>query len=89
MWLKRLGHLNTTEVKRTIFCMSNMKGTCEMCAMGKQESQPVPNKSEKKTTKALELVYSDILGTFEVASLSGSKYAVTFIDEYTKYVVVK
>ena len=38
-----------------------------------------------KAKKALELVYSDILGPFEVASLNGSKYSVTFIDEYVKY----
>ena len=57
--------------------------------MGKQASQPVPKKVVNKAKKALELVYSDILGPFEVASLNGSKYAVTFIDEYTKYAVVK
>jgi hypothetical protein len=57
--------------------------------MGKQTSQPVPKKVLNKAKKALELVYSDILGPFEVASLNGSKYAVTFIDEYTKYAVVK
>ena len=46
-------------------------------------------KVENKAKEALELVYSDVLGPFEVASLSGSKYAVSFIDEYTKYAVVK
>ena len=57
--------------------------------MGKQASKPVPNEIQTKAQKALELVYSDILGPFEVAGLNGSKYAVTFIDEYTKYSVVK
>ncbi len=57
--------------------------------MGKQASQPVPKKVKSKAEKPLELVYSDVLGPFEVASLCGSKYAVTFIDEYTKYAVVK
>ena len=57
--------------------------------MGKQASQPVPKKVQSKAENPLELVYSDVLGPFEVASLSGSKYVVTFIDEYTKYAVVK
>ena len=57
--------------------------------MGKQASKPVPKEVQTKAQKALELVYSDILGPFEVASLNGSKYAVTFIDEYTKYSVLK
>ena len=56
-------------------------------AMGKQASQPVPKKAEHKAKKALELLYSGILGPFEVVSLGGSKYAVTFIDEYTVAVV--
>ena len=70
-------------------CKDDTKDTCETCAMGKQASQPVPKKVVDKAKKALELVYSDILGPFEVASLNGSKYAVTFIDEHTKYAVVK
>ena len=86
---KRLEHLNKIDVKRTVNCEGEMKDACKTCAMGKQASQPVPKKAEHKARKALELVYSDILGPFEVASLSGSKYAVTFIDEYTKYAVVK
>ena len=53
--------------------------------MGKQASQPVPKKTENKAKKALELVYSDVLGPFKAASLSESKYAVIFIGEYTKY----
>ena len=89
LWHKRLGHLNKTDVKRTVGCEGDTNDTCETCAMGKQASRPVPKKVENKATKALELVYSDILGPFDVASLSGSKYATTFIDEYTKYAVVK
>ena len=89
LWHKRLGHLNKVDVERTIGCKNNSKDVCETCAMGKQESKPVPKEVQTKAQKALELVYSDILDPFEVASLNGSKYAVTFIDEYTKYSVVK
>ena len=77
LWHKRLGHLKKTDVKRTVGCE------------GKQASQPIPKKVENKEKEALELVHSDVLGPFEVASLNGSKYAVSFVDEYTKYAVVK
>lgn len=53
--------------------------------MGKHATQPIPKKVKNKAKKALELVYSDIIGFFGVASLSGSKYAISFVDEYTKY----
>ena len=89
LWHKRLGHPNKTDVKRTVGCEGDINDTCETCAMGKQASQPVPKKTENKAKKALELVYSDDLGPFEAASLNGSKYVVTFIDEYTKYAVLK
>ena len=81
--------LNKTDMKRTVGCEGNIIGTCETCAMGKQAGQPIPKKVEKKAKEALKLVYSDVLGPFEVTSLNRSKYAVSFIDEYTKYAVVK
>ena len=89
LWHKRLGHLNKDDVKRTIGCGDNLKEVCETCALGKQTSKPVPKETQNKSQKPLELVYSDILGPFEVPSLNGSKYAITFIDEHLKYSVVK
>ena len=89
LWHQRLGHLNKDDVKRTIGCEDNLKEVCETCALGKQTSKPVPKETQNKSQKPLELVYSDILGPFEVPSLNGSRYAITFVDEYSKYSVVK
>jgi hypothetical protein len=63
-----LGHLNKVDVERTIGCKNNSKDVCETCAMhmGKQASKPVPKEVQTKAQKALELVYSDILGPFSV-----------------------
>ena len=89
LWHQRLGHLNKDDVKRTIGCEDNLKEVCETCALGKQSSKPVTKETKNKAQKPLELVYSDILGPFEVPSLSGSRYAISFIDEYSKHSVVK
>ena len=89
LWHQRLGHLNKDDVKRTIGCEDNLKEVCETCALGKQSSKPLPKKTKNKAQKPLELVYSDILGPFEVPSPNGSRYAITFIDEYSKHSVVK
>ncbi|CAB3994020.1 Retrovirus-related Pol poly from transposon TNT 1-94 [Paramuricea clavata] len=83
------GELNKDDVKRTIGCEDNLKEVCETCALGKQSSKPVPKETQNKSQKVLKLVYSDILGPFEVPSLSGSRYAITFIDEYSKHSIVK
>ena len=55
LWHKRLGHLNKTDVKRTVGCEGDIIGTCETCAMGKQATQPIPKKVESKAKEALEL----------------------------------
>jgi hypothetical protein len=89
LWHQRLGHLNKEDVKRTIGCEDNPREVCETCALGKQSSKPVPKETQNKSKKTLELVYSDILGPFEVPSLSGYRYAITFIDEYSKLSIVK
>ena len=46
LWHKRLGHLNKTDVKRTVGCEGDIINTCKTCAMGRQASQPVPKKTE-------------------------------------------
>ena len=90
LWHQKLRHLNKDDVKRTNGCEDNLKeGTCETCSLGKQSSKPVPKETKNKAQKLLELVYSDILGPFEVPSLNGSRYAITFIDEYSKHSAVK
>ncbi|CAB4002240.1 Retrovirus-related Pol poly from transposon TNT 1-94 [Paramuricea clavata] len=85
----KMYHLNKDDVKRTIGCEDNLKEVCETCALGKQSSKPVPKETQNKSQKARELVYSDILGPFEVPSLSGSRYAIIFNDEYSKHSIVK
>ena len=89
MWHQRLGHLHKDGVKRTIGYEDDLKEVCETCALGKQSSKPVPKETQSKSQKPLELVYLDIVGPFEVPSLSGSRYVITFIDEYSKHSIVK
>ena len=42
----------------------------------------------KKTSQALELIHSDLCGPMNVESIGGSKYVLTFTDDYTRYVTV-
>ena len=71
---QRLEHLNKDDVKRTIGCEDDLKEVCETYALGKQSSKPVPKQTKNKAQKPLKLVYSGILGPFEVLSLNGPRY---------------
>ena len=97
LWHLRYGHLNHHDVK--LLSDKNMvhgmnlnsyeieKG-CQGCAMGKQKRLPFPGKTGTKTTKPLELIHSDVCGPMSVPSVGGSRYFVSFIDDYSRYTTV-
>ena len=60
---------------------------CEGCIMGKHSRSPFPKKSSRVTTKPLELVHSDVCGPMSVDSIGGSRYFITFTDDYSRFVV--
>ena len=57
---------------------------CDVCQQGKQVRLPFPHSSWKAKYK-LELVHSDVCGPMSVPSLNGSRYFLTFIDDYTRW----
>ena len=60
---------------------------CEGCQYGKAHQLPY-EESKFKAKKPLELVHSDVFGPVKQASLSGMRYMVTFIDDFSRYVWV-
>ena len=41
-----------------------------------------------RTSKLLEVIHSDVCGPMSVATFSGKRYFVTFIDDKSRYCVV-
>ena len=41
-----------------------------------------------QSTKPLDLIHSDVCGPLSVNSIGGSRYFVTFIDNFSRYIVV-
>jgi hypothetical protein len=64
-----------------------MLPTCEGCIYGKHHRHPFPH-SDSRATAPLELVHTDVCGPITPASLGVSKYFVTFIDDYSRRIVV-
>jgi hypothetical protein len=97
LWHQRLGHLNETQLVQAVK-KGHIKGVdisttdnlefCEGCVEGKMSRKPFKPVGEIKTTRKLQLVHSDVCGPMSVQSFGGSRYFVTFVDDYTRCVKV-
>ena len=56
------------------------KGVCQGCVLGKH-----PEHKFERTSAPLELIQSDVFGPFSHMSMSQAKYALTFIDDFSRY----
>ena len=54
---------------------------CESCILGKQKRESFLKIGKTPKAEKLELVHTDLWGPFPVASLRGSRYYITFIDD--------
>ena len=61
---------------------------CTDCVLGKGHRSAIPRKASSRSTRLLELIHSDVNGPIEVPSLGGSKYFITFIDDYSRWTSV-
>ncbi|KAH9753212.1 retrovirus-related pol polyprotein from transposon RE1 [Citrus sinensis] len=57
---------------------------CEACQMGKSHKLHFPI-TEIKTTKALELIHTDLWGPSPISSRDGYTYYISFVDDFSRY----
>ena len=61
------------------------KGVYQGCILGKHPEHKFERASHQRTSACLELIHSEIVGTFPHMSMSQAKYALTFIDDFSRY----
>ena len=61
---------------------------CEACALGKMHRVPFPKQSKNRSSKVLEVIHTDLCGPMQIESMGGSRYMLTFTDDYSRYTVV-
>jgi hypothetical protein len=96
LWHLRLSHISYSKLA-VMMKKSMFKGlpqlevrtdtVCAGCQYGKAHQLPY-EESKFKAKKPLELVHSDVFGPVKQASISGMRYMVTFIDDFSRYVWV-
>lgn len=92
-WHRKLGHINERNLKKMatdnlmygLNLVNETFETCETCIKGKLSRLPFPRHDDLYTTEPLEIIHSDVCGPFECDTLAGSRYYVTFIDDFTRY----
>lgn len=91
LWHFRLGHLNVNDMKRLVN-QNKLNGVskinsdltfCECCVLSKQTRTPFPVNKNARSTRILELIHSDVC-SMPNKSHDGSKYFVTFVDDYSR-----
>lgn len=96
LWHARLGHVGYHKLKE-IMEKSMLRGlpqlevktdiVCAGCQYGKAHQLPY-KESKFRATEPLQLIHSDVFGPVKQTSISGMRYMVTFIDDYSRYVWV-
>ncbi|KAJ0392071.1 hypothetical protein ATCC90586_011078 [Pythium insidiosum] len=63
---------------------------CDGCLQGKMCVSPFPctDRTMVKTTALLEVVHSDVMGPMRVPSYGKAKYAVIFVDDYSRLIMI-
>lgn len=94
VWHRRMGHLNAQSLSKLqageaigIKFKDRAKMDCKACAEGKQTKLTI-SKQGSRAKDILDVVHSDICGPMEEASLAGSRYYLTFIDDKSRRIFI-
>ncbi len=88
----RLGHLSIANLTKLGFLKPGAvlpPFFCQACASGHAKRQPVPKQAAIRDHAPGDLVFSDINGPMEEATLTGQRYIINFVDAATGYVFLR
>ncbi|XP_074353008.1 uncharacterized protein LOC141692171 [Apium graveolens] len=92
LWHLRYGHLGFSGLKllsKTKMVdglpeINEPENLCEACVKGKQHRQSFPVGKSWRARRPLDIVHTDIAGPFDISSLGGNRYYLTFIDDFSR-----
>lgn len=91
LWHLRLGHMNVKGMqelsKQGLLCGDKIKELefCENCIFGKAHGTKL-DKGLHKSKAVLDYAYSDLWGPAQAHSMSGGRYFMTLIDDFSRKV---
>ena len=94
LWHKNLCHMNFKNVNRLVTKSLvrglparayRKDGVCSACQMGKQVRSFFKSISQSSSERILNLLHMDLFGPVTPISVSGRKYTLVVVDDYSKY----
>ncbi|VFQ70086.1 unnamed protein product [Cuscuta campestris] len=94
LWNKRLSHLNFKTLNKLSKeglveglpkAVFRNESICDACQKGKQVNSNFKAKPAPSTTRILSLLHMDLFGPVTPISLSGMKYVLVVVDDYSRY----
>ncbi|OWY90659.1 Rve-domain-containing hypothetical protein [Phytophthora megakarya] len=89
-----MGHCNENALAKTQLATTGIptvergvKTLCGGCMKGKQTVAVFPERSLSKSSRVLQLVHTDVMGPMRTLSKGGARYVLSFVDDYSRYVV--
>ena len=65
-----------------------MSHLCEECLKGKQIKNSFTNKNIVCTSRSLQLIHLDLFGLTRTTSISGKRYGLVIVDNYSRWTSV-
>ncbi|PKA48986.1 Retrovirus-related Pol polyprotein from transposon TNT 1-94 [Apostasia shenzhenica] len=94
LWHRRLGNASMHTLHK-ISKLDLVKGLpkiafdkdrlCDACQLGKQTKASFKSKSAIYSCKPFELLHMDLFGPIKILSLSGKKYCLVIVDDYSRF----
>ncbi|KAK8923585.1 hypothetical protein KSP39_PZI019845 [Platanthera zijinensis] len=82
-WHCLLGHAPLPILQKALPDVSLPAFKCDSCIIGKQTRSSFPAHCTRSSAP-FDLIHSDIWGPYKVTSISGYRYFITFIDDYSR-----
>jgi transposase InsO family protein len=90
----RMGHLNYQDCmqlakQQGIRLVQTKQSLCEVCQSSKQRKEPIGKLAARPSAHPGRVIHCDIKGPIEDAAYNGSRFAIVFIDEATRYMITR
>ena len=94
VWHQRLAHVHVDGIRGMVrddvvegikLNATKNVSRCKACVYGKSTRAPIPRQGGVRAKGVLDLVHTDVCGQMPEASLGGSRYFVSFVDDHSRY----